>query len=145
MKPGKSNPRKLSAEDREALLEVLKTRFEHNPKRHKGLTWKKVRARLEADPDKLMSLHEMEVTGGEPDVMGHDRKTGECVFVDCSAETPKGRISVCYDRMGLESRKEHKPKTNAMDMAAAMGIQLLSEQEYFELQKLGEFDTKTSS
>lgn len=145
MKPGKSSPRKLSSEDGKALLEILKSRFEQNPKRHKGLVWANVRARLEANPDKLRSLLEMEVTGGEPDVIGHDRKTGEFVFADCSTETPKGRVSVCYDRAGLESRKEHKPKNTAMDMAAAMGIELLTEEKYFELQKLGDIDTKTSS
>jgi Protein of unknown function (DUF4256) len=144
MKTGKSNPNKPSSEDCKALLEVLKARFEKNPKRHKGLAWVKVRARLEAHPEKLRSLHEMEVNGGEPDVVGHDKKSGECVFVDCSAETPKGRVSVCYDREGLESRKEHKPKTSAMDMAAAMGIELLTEEEYFELQTLGVFDARTS-
>ena len=113
--------------------------------RHKGLRWSDVRARLEARAEKLWSLSEMERTGGEPDVVGHDKKTGEYLFVDCSPESPKGRASVCYDREGLESRKEHKPKDNAMDMAAAMGIELLTAEEYRELQKLGEFDTKTSS
>jgi hypothetical protein len=113
--------------------------------RHKGVKWAEVQARLDANPDKLWSLNEMERTGGEPDVVGHDRKTGTCVFCDCSAESPSGRRSVCYDRDGLESRKEHKPKDNAIDMAAAMGIELLTEEEYRELQKLGEFDTKTSS
>jgi hypothetical protein len=135
----------LSPEACETLLGVLKSRFEKNPKRHKGLAWEKVRPRLEAHPDKLRALHEMERSGGEPDVTGHDKKTGECVFVDCSAETPRGRVSVCYDRAGLESRKEHKPQTSAMDMAAAMGVELLTEEEYITLQKLGEFDTKTSS
>ncbi len=113
--------------------------------RHKGLEWAKVSARLEANVERLWSLHEMEKTGGEPDVVGHDRKTGEYLFVDCSAETPKGRTSVCYDREGLESRKEHQPKNTAMDLAAAMGIELLTEEQYLELQKLGGFDTKTSS
>jgi hypothetical protein len=145
MKHDESNPVKLSPEECEALPGVLKARFEKNPKRHKGLDWAKVRARLDKHPEKLRSLHEMESSGGEPDVVGHDKKSGECVFVDCSAETPKGRVSVCYDREGLESRKEHKPKTTAMDMASAMGIELLTEEEYFELQKLGVFDTKTSS
>jgi hypothetical protein len=135
----------LSPAVRETLLAVLKTRFEQNPKRHKGLAWPKVQARLESNPQKLRALHEMENSGGEPDVVGHDKKTGECVFVDCSAETPKARVSVCYDREGLESRKEHKPKTSAIDMATAMGIELLTEEEYFELQKIGVFDTKTSS
>jgi hypothetical protein len=114
-------------------------------KRHPGLEWAKVQARLEVSAHKLCSLHEMERTGGEPDVVGHDKKTGEYVFFDCSAETPKGRTSVCYDREALDSRKEHKPKDNAMDMAAAMGIELLTEEQYRDLQKLGEFDTKTSS
>jgi len=145
MKRDKNKPDELSPEARETLLGVLKSRFEKNPKRHKGLAWPSVRARLDAHPDKLRSLHEMESSGGEPDVTGHDKKTGECVFVDCSAETPKGRVSVCYDREGLESRKEHKPETTAMDMATAMGIELLTEEEYHGLQKLGEFDTKTSS
>jgi len=137
--------KELSAKQREKLLSTLKTRFEKNPNRHKGIAWDKVAARLEANPEKLWSLHEMEKTGGEPDVVGHDKKTGAYTFFDCSAETPKGRVSVCYDREGLESRKEHKPKTTAMDMAIAMGIMLLSEKEYFALQKLGDFDTKTSS
>jgi Protein of unknown function (DUF4256) len=145
MKRDTSRAGGLSPEACETLLAVLKSRFENNPKRHKGLAWEKVRARLEAHPDKLRVLHEMECSGGEPDVTGHDKKTGECVFVDCSAETPKGRVSVCYDRAGLESRKEHKPQTSAMDMAAAMGVELLTEEEYHALQKLGEFDTKTSS
>jgi hypothetical protein len=123
----------------------LKARFEKNLNRHKGLDWAKVQARLEANAEKLWSLNEMERTGGEPDVVGHDQKTGEYILFDCSAETPKGRASVCYDREGLESRKEHTPKTTAMDMAEAMGIELLTEEEYLELQKLGDFDTKTSS
>jgi hypothetical protein len=137
--------KKLSAEQRDELLRTLKTRFEKNVNRHNGLDWAKVQARLEADPSKLWSLHEMERTGGEPDVVGHDKKTGEYIFYDCSAESPKGRRSVCYDREGLESRKEHRPEDNAIDMAAAMGIELLTEEEYLELQKLGNFDTKTSS
>ena len=137
--------KQLSPKQREELLRTLKARFEKNLNRHKGLGWAKVQARLEANTEKLWSLHEMERTGGEPDLVGHDKKTGECVFYDCSAETPKDRTSVCYDREGWESRKEHRPKTTAMDMAAAMGIELLTEEEYFELQKLGEFDTKTSS
>jgi hypothetical protein len=123
----------------------LKARFEKNMDRHKGLEWAKVRARLEANAEKLGSLSEMESTGGEPDVVGQDKKTGKYIFFDCSVETPKGRVSVCYDREGWESRKEHRPKNTAMDMAAAMGIELLTEEQYFELQKLGDFDTKTSS
>ena len=142
---GVETKRALPPEQREELLRALKTRFEKNMNRHKGLEWAKVRARLEANAEKLWSLHEMEGTGGEPDVVGQDKKTGECVFFDCSAETPKGRTSVCYDREGLDSRKEHKPKNTAMDMAAAMGIELLNEEQYHELQKLGDFDTKTSS
>jgi hypothetical protein len=130
---------------REELLKTLKDRFEKNTSRHQGLEWSKVQARLEANAGKLWSLHEMERTGGEPDVVGQDKKTGEVIFVDCSAESPKGRTSVCYDREGLESRKEHKPATSAMDMAAAMGIELLTEEQYRDLQQLGEFDTKTSS
>ena len=141
----KSNKKELSPKQREELLSALKARFEKNLNRHKGLEWAKVQAKLEANADKLWSLNEMERTGGEPDVVGHDKKTGEYVFYDCSAESPKGRTSVCYDREGLESRKEHKPKNNAIDMAAAMGIELLTEEEYQELQKLGNFDTKTSS
>ena len=142
----KTNSKKtLSAEQREELLLALKVRFEKNMKRHKGLEWAKVQAKLEANPEKLWSLNEMETTGGEPDVVGHDKKTGEYIFYDCSAESPKGRRSLCYDREALESRKEHKPKDSAMDMAAAMGIELLTEEQYRELQELGEFDTKTSS
>jgi uncharacterized protein DUF4256 len=136
---------KLSAKQRDELLKALKARFEKNMNRHKGLDWAKVQARLESNPEKLWSLNEMEKTGGEPDVVGHDHKTGEYVFFDCSAETPKGRVSVCYDREGWESRKEHRPKNTAMDMAAAMGIDLLTEEQYLELQKFGDFDTKTSS
>lgn len=135
----------LSPKQREELLGLLKARFEKNMKRHKGLDWAGVKARLETNAEKLWPLSEMERTGGEPDVVGQDKKTGDYVFFDCSPETPKGRTSVCYDREGLESRKEHKPKTTAMDLAAAMGVELLTEEEYFELQKLGEFDTKTSS
>jgi hypothetical protein len=123
---------------REELLTTLKDRFEKNMNRHKGLEWAKVQARLQASAEKLWSLNEMERTGGEPDVVGHDQKTGEYIFFDCSAESPKGRTSVCYDRKGLDSRKEFKPKNNAMDMAAAMGIELLTEEQYFELQKLGD-------
>jgi Protein of unknown function (DUF4256) len=135
----------LSPKDRAELLQLLQARFEKHMGRHKDLQWAKVQARLEAHGEKLWSLHEMERTGGEPDVVGHDKKTGEYIFFDCSAETPKGRRSVCYDREALESRKEHKPKNNALDMAAAMGAELLTEEQYRELQKLGEFDTKTSS
>src|SRR4051812_39668792 len=135
----------LPPEQREALLRTLSARFEKHMNRHQGLQWPAVQARLEANPEKLWSLHEMERTGGEPDVVGHDKKTGEYIFFDCSAETPKGRVSVCYDREGWESRKEHRPKTTAMDMAAAMGVELLTEEQYLELQKLGEFDLKTSS
>src|SRR5215204_1958766 len=145
MKNITSKKTELSPKQREELLAALKARFEKNVNRHKGLEWAKVQARLESNPEKLRSLHEMEKTGGEPDVVGHDRKTGEYVFFDCSAETPKDRVSVCYDREGLESRKEHRPKNTAMDMAAAMGIDLLTEEEYLTLQKLGDFDTKTSS
>ena len=135
----------LSKKQGEELLRALQVRFEKNMNRHKGLEWAKVVAKLEAHSDKLWSLSEMEKTGGEPDVVGHDKKTGEYIFYDCSAESPKGRRSLCYDREALESRKEHKPKDSAMDMAAAMGIELLTEEQYRELQKLGEFDTKTSS
>ena len=140
-----SNKNELPPKQREELLTALKARFEKNMTRHKGLEWAKVRARLEANTQKLWSLNEMERTGGEPDVVGHDQKTGEYLFYDCSAESPKGRTSVCYDREGLDSRKEHKPKNIALDMAAAMGIELLTEEQYLELQELGEFDTKTSS
>src|SRR5204863_1067226 len=130
---GVETKKELSAEQREELLRALKDRFEKNMNRHKGLEWAKIKARLEANTEKLWSLHEMERTGGEPDVVGHDKKTGEFVFYDCSAESPKGRTSVCYDREGLESRKEHRPKNTAMDMAAAMGIELLTEEPYQEL------------
>jgi hypothetical protein len=135
----------LSAKQREELLRALKTRFEKNMDRHKGLEWAQVQAKLEANAEKLWSLNEMEKTGGEPDVVGHDKKTGEYIFYDCAAESPSGRRSLCYDRAALESRKEHKPKDSAMDMASAMGIELLTEEQYRELQKLGSFDTKTSS
>lgn len=135
----------LKAEQREELLRALKARFEKNMNRHKGLEWAEVQAKLEANPEKLWSLNEMERTGGEPDVVGYDKETGEYIFYDCSAESPKGRRSVCYDREGQESRKEHKPENNAIDMAAAIGIELLTEEQYRELQKLGNFDTKTSS
>src|SRR5665811_606038 len=141
----KSNKKELSPEQREELLRVLKARFEKNMNRHKGLEWAKVQAKLEANTEKLWSLYEMERTGGEPDVVGHDNKTGEYIFYDCSAESPKGRRSICYDREGLESRKEFKPENNAVDMAATMGIELLTEEQYRELQKLGTFDSKTSS
>ncbi|HWY07944.1 MAG TPA: DUF4256 domain-containing protein [Candidatus Acidoferrales bacterium] len=140
-----SNKKDLSPEQRKELLGALRTRFEQNVNRHKGLEWAEVQAKLEANPEKLWSLNEMERTGGEPDVVGHDKETGECIFYDCSAESPKGRRSLCYDREALESRKEHKPKDSAVDMAAAMGIELLTEAQYRELQKLGNFDTKTSS
>jgi hypothetical protein len=140
-----SNKKKLSPKERDELLATLKARFEKNLNRHKGLDWAKVQARLEANAQKLWSLNEMERTGGEPDVVGQDKTTGEFIFFDCSSETPRGRTSVCYDREGLDSRKEFKPKNNAVDMAAAMGIELLTEEQYLELQKLGEFDTKTSS
>src|ERR1022692_3474979 len=130
---------------KKALLSALKARFEKNMNRHKGLEWAEVQAKLQANTEKLWSLNEMESTGGEPDVVGHDRKTGEYIFYDCSAESPKGRRSICYDREALESRKENKPKDNAMDMVAAMGIELLTEEQYRELQKLGNFDAKTSS
>ena len=145
MKNINSNKKKLSTEQRERLLGTLKARFEKNMNRHKGLEWAKVQARLEANTEKLWTLNEMEITGGEPDVVGQDKKTGEYIFYDCAAESPKGRRSVCYDDEALESRKEHKPKNNAVDMAAAIGIELLTEEQYRELQKLGEFDTKTSS
>ena len=140
-----SNKKELSPEQREELLRALKARFEKNMNRHKGLEWAKVQAKLEANTEKLWSLNEMERTSGEPDVVGHDDKTGEYILYDCSAESPKDRRNVCYDREGLESRKEHKPENNAIDMAAAMGIELLTEEQYRELQKLGNFDTKTSS
>ncbi len=140
-----SNKKELSPVQSEGLLRALNSRFEKNTNRHKGLDWAKVQAKLEVETGKLWSLNEMERTGGEPDVVGHDKKTGEYIFYDCSAESPKGRRSVCYDREGLESRKEHKPENNAIDMAAAMGIELLSEEQYRELQKLGNFDAKTSS
>lgn len=136
---------KLSAEQREELLKTLKARFEKHMNRHKGLDWDDVQAKLEANPKKLRSLHEMERTGGEPDVVSYDKKAGEFIFYDCSKQSPKGRRSLCYDREALESRKENKPDGNALDMAADMGIELLTEEEYRALQKLGEFDTTTSS
>jgi hypothetical protein len=135
----------LARKQSEELLKVLKARFEKNMNRHQGLEWAKVQARLEANAEKLWSLSEMERTGGEPDVVGHDKKTGEYIFCDCSAESPKDRRSLCYDREALDSRKENKPKDNAIDMAAAMGVELLTEEQYRELQKLGNFDAKTSS
>jgi hypothetical protein len=135
----------LSNKQREEILKALKARFEKNPNRHKGLAWAQVQAKLEANAAKLWSLNEMEKTGGEPDVVGHDKKTGEYIFYDCAAESPKGRRSICYDREALDSRKENKPKNNAMDMAAAMGVELLTEEQYREFQKLEEFDMKTSS
>lgn len=140
-----SNQYELSPDQRGGLLRALKARFEKNMNRHKGLEWAHVQAKLEASAEKLWSLNEMERTGGEPDVVGHDEKTGEYVFFDCSAESPIGRRNVCYDRAGLESRKEHKPETSAIDLAAAMNVELLTEEQYRELQKLGDFDTKTSS
>jgi hypothetical protein len=137
--------KELSPEQHEELLGALKARFEKNMNRHEGLEWAKVQAKLEANPEKLWSLNAMERTGGEPDVIGHDQTTGEYFFCDCSAESPNGRRNLCYDREALESRKKYKPDNNAMDMAAAMGIELLTEEQYRELQKLGNFDTKTSS
>jgi hypothetical protein len=141
----KRNKNELSAKQREELLRALRGRFEKNMNRHQGLEWAKVQARLEANAEKVWPLNEMERTGGEPDVVGHDSRTGEYIFYDCSAESPNGRTSLCYDREGLESRKEHKPKNNAMDLAAAMGVELLTEKEYLDLQKLADFDMKTSS
>jgi len=135
----------FSPKQRDELLAALKARFEKNMSRHPGWVWARVQARLEANAEKLWSLAEMERTGGEPDVVGQDKKSGEFVFMDCSAQSPKGRVSFCYDREALDSRKEHKPQNCVMDMAAAMGIELLTEEEYFALQKLGEFDTKSSS
>jgi len=140
-----SNKKELLPEQREDLLKTLKARFEKNLHRHKDLEWAGVQAKLEANSEKLWSLNEMERTGGEPDVVGYDQKTGEYIFYDCSAETPKGRRNICYDRAALESRKEFKPKDNAMDMADAIGIEILTEEQYQALQQLGNFDTKTSS
>jgi hypothetical protein len=137
--------KKLSLEQREELLRALKVRFSQNVNRHKGLEWAKVQAKLEANTERLWSINEMERTGGEPDVVGYDKKTGEYIFYDCSAESPKGRRNVCYDREGQEARKSFKPENNAIDMAAAMGIKLLTEKQYRELQNFGDFDTKTSS
>jgi hypothetical protein len=141
----KGTKTELSPEQREELLSALKARFEKNMNRHQGFEWAKVQAKLEADTEKLWSLHEMERTGGEPDVVGRDEKTGDYIFYDCSAESPNGRRSLCYDREALEARKEHKPENSVMDMAAAMGVELLTEEQYRELQRLGSFDTKTSS
>jgi len=139
-----SNKKKLSSEQREELLKTLKTRFEKNMNRHKGLEWAKVQTKLEANTEKLYSVNEMEITGGEPDVVGHDKKTGEYIFYDCSAESPKERRSLCYDHEALEKRKEHKPVDSAINMATDMGIELLTEEQYLQLQQLGKFDTKTS-
>ena len=140
-----TSKKKLSAKETDALLSALKTRFEKNKDRHKGLAWEKVQGRLESKPDKLWSLQEMEKTGGEPDVVGFDKKSGEYIFYDCAPESPKGRRSLCYDRKALNDRKENKPKDSAMDMASVMGIDLLTEEEYQVLQELGQFDEKTSS
>ena len=145
MSTRKSTNKVLSPAQRQELLTTLKARFEKNMNRHKGGDWARLQAKLEANPEKLWSLNEMETTGGEPDVVGFDKKTGEYTFYDCSAESPKGRRSVCYDREALEARKEHKPKDSAINMAAGIGIELLTEEQYRELQNLGEFDTKTSS
>ena len=145
MNNNRSNNKELAPEKHEELLSALKARFEKNMNRHKDLEWVKVHAKLESNHEKLWSLNEMERTGGEPDVVGYDKTTGEYVFYDCSAESPKGRRSLCYDGEALESRKQHKPDNNAIDMAAAIGIELLTEEQYRELQKLGNFDTKTSS
>jgi len=139
------NKKELSSGQCEELIRTLKVRFEKNMNRHPGLEWANMQAKLETSSEKLWSLHEMERTGGEPDVVGHDKKTGEYIFQDCSAESPKGRRSICYDREALDSRKEHKPENNAMELAASMGIELLTEEQYRELQLLGNFDTKTSS
>jgi hypothetical protein len=140
-----SNKKKLSSEQLEELLKALKTRFEKNMKRHKGLEWTTIQAKLEPNDGKLWSLNEMETSGGEPDIVGHDKKTGEYIFYDCSPESPKGRRSICYDHEALESRKEHKPENSAAMMAADMGIEILTEEQYMELQALGRFDAKTSS
>ena len=145
MNDTKTSKKKLSPAQQEELLHTLKIRFEKNMHRHKGITWDKVQAKLEASPGKLWTLDDMEVTGGEPDVVGYDKKTGEYIFYDCAAESPKDRRSICYDGEALASRKEHKPKNSAIDMAREMGIELLTEEEYRELQTLGRFDTKTSS
>jgi hypothetical protein len=142
---GSNNIRALSSEQREVLIQALKARFENNMNRHQGIDWINVQDKLEAHSEKLWSLHEMEGTGGEPDVVDYDNKTGEYIFVDCSAESPKGRRSICYDREALDSRKEHKPENSAIDMASAMGIEILTEEQYRKLQKIGNFDKKTSS
>lgn len=139
------NKKKLTSKETEELIKILKARFDKNMKRHKGIEWSKVLAKLEAAPEKLWSLHEMETTGGEPDVVAFDKKSGDYIFYDCSEESPKGRRSLCYDREALNSRKEHKPKNSALDLAAEMGIGILTEEQYKELQELGEFDLKTSS
>jgi hypothetical protein len=141
----RNTKKQLSAKQREELLTTLRTRFEKNMNRHKGVEWARVQSKLEGSPEKLWSLNEMETTGGEPDVVEFDKKTGEYVFYDCSTQTPIGRVSLCYDDEALEARKEHKPKGSALGMAAAMGVEILTEEQYFELQKLGEFDTKRSS
>jgi len=141
----KTTKNKLSPEERSTLLATLKTRFEKNSNRHKGLEWANVQAKLEANPEKLWTLNEMETTGGEPDVVGYDKKTDEYIFYDCSPESPKGRRSICYDDEALEARKEHKPEDSAINMAASMGIEILTEEQYRELQQLGNFDLKTSS
>jgi hypothetical protein len=145
MNKANRNKKQLSQEERAELLTELKARFEKNMNRHKGLEWAKIQPKLEANPEILWSLNEMERSGGEPDVVGHDKKTGEYIFYDCSAESPRGRRSLCYDREALEARKEHKPENSAIDMASAMGIEILTEEQYRDLQKLGNFDTKTSS
>jgi hypothetical protein len=145
MKPLNSTKKQLSSDRQEELLSLLQNRFEKNTNRHKGISWAAVKKRLEASAEKLWSLNEMEKTGGEPDVVGHDKKTDEYLFVDCSPQSPEGRTSVCYDREALDSRKEHKPKNSALDLAAAMGVEVLTEEQYRDLQKLGEFDTKSSS
>lgn len=141
----KSNKKKLSSQQQDELFITLKSRFEKNKERHKGIEWDKVQARLDANPGKLWILDDMETTGGEPDVVGYDKKTGEYIFYDCAAESPKDRRSFCYDREAWNARKEHKPKNTAMDVATEMGIEMLTEEQYHELQKLGKFDTKTSS
>jgi hypothetical protein len=145
MSKSTTNKNDLSPKQRDELLATLKARFDANKGRHPGLVWAKVQARLEARPDKLWSLAEMERTGGEPDVVGQDKKSGEFVFMDCAAQSPKGRVSFCYDRAALDARKEHKPKNCVLEAAAAMGVAVLTEEEYFALQQLGEFDTKSSS
>ena len=142
---GVKTKKELSSKQRDELLATFKSRFEKNMKRHKGLEWARVKTKLEANPEKLWSLHEMEDTGGEPDVVGQDKESGEYIFFDCAPQTPDGRVSFCYDEKALAERKEHKPKGSAVAMADAMGVELLSEEQYFELQRLGEFDTKRSS